>query len=181
MNKQHSPISLDSATSTCHVRFVVDNDPVFIAGFVLSLQRHLVREAILDELSAQRLTGAVDEALQNACFHGNLEVDSSLRDRTDDSFSRLAERRRKESPYRERRIHVSMHVEDDEVRVTIGDEGPGFDFAAVPDPTDPANLDRGHGRGLLMMRAFADEVRFNDRGNQVTLVKRRKTEAAAVN
>jgi len=43
----------------------------------------------------------------------------------------------------------------------------------LPDPTDPANLERIGGRGLLLIRTFMDEVRHNDRGNEVTLVKRR--------
>ena len=47
-----------------------------------------------------------------------------------------------------------------------------------PDPTDPANLERVGGRGLLLIRTFMDEVTFNDRGNQITLVKRRESKAA---
>ena len=52
---------------------------------------------------------------------------------------------------------------------TVRDEGPGFDPASLPDPTDPANLDRPCGRGLLLMRTFMDNVIFNDKGNEVTL------------
>ena len=44
-------------------------------------------------------------------------------------------------------------------------------MSQLPDPTDPEYLDRPHGRGLLLMRTFADVVRFNDVGNEVTLVK----------
>jgi anti-sigma regulatory factor (Ser/Thr protein kinase) len=43
----------------------------------------------------------------------------------------------------------------------------------LPDPTDPENLLKVSGRGILLMRTFMDEVRFNDRGNEVTMVKRR--------
>ena len=54
----------------------------------------------------------------------------------------------------------------------IRDEGKGFDTSNMPDPTDPANLERMSGRGLLLMRAFMTEVHHNDRGNQVTLIRR---------
>ena len=48
----------------------------------------------------------------------------------------------------------------------IRDEGPGFDTSKLPDPTDPANLEKCSGRGLLLMRAFMAEVRHNDRGQR---------------
>lgn len=57
------------------------------------------------------------------------------------------------------------------MRVTVEDEGPGFDPTKLPDPTDPANLDRVSGRGLLLIQTFMDEVKFNDRGNRISLYK----------
>ncbi len=55
----------------------------------------------------------------------------------------------------------------------IRDGGPGFDITQVPDPTDPENMLRPSGRGLLLMRAFMDEFHFNNVGNEVTMIKRR--------
>ncbi|HOF18390.1 MAG TPA: ATP-binding protein [Phycisphaerae bacterium] len=52
------------------------------------------------------------------------------------------------------------------------DEGTGFDPTRVPDPTADENLEKPSGRGLMLMRAYMDEVRYNDRGNQVFLMKR---------
>jgi anti-sigma regulatory factor (Ser/Thr protein kinase) len=54
----------------------------------------------------------------------------------------------------------------------IRDEGPGFDPASLPDPTDPENIEKACGRGLLLMRTFMDKVDYNRTGNQVTLTKR---------
>ena len=54
----------------------------------------------------------------------------------------------------------------------IRDEGPGFDASSLPDPTDPANLEKRSGRGLLLIRAFMSDVRHNDRGNEVMLTYR---------
>ncbi len=58
------------------------------------------------------------------------------------------------------------------VRATVRDQGAGFDPASVPDPTRPENLMRPCGRGLFLMRELLDEVSYNDRGNEVTLVLR---------
>ena len=56
--------------------------------------------------------------------------------------------------------------------VRITDQGEGFDPATLADPTADENLEKPTGRGVMLMRAYMDEVRFNDKGNQVHLVKR---------
>jgi serine/threonine-protein kinase RsbW len=65
-------------------------------------------------------------------------------------------------------LEIAFLHECIEARVT--DQGNGFDPAAVPDPTTPENLMKPCGRGLFLMRKLMDEVRYNDQGNQVTLV-----------
>jgi len=47
----------------------------------------------------------------------------------------------------------------------------------VPDPTDPMNLDRTYGRGLLLIRTFMDDVTHNSTGNQITMTRRRRPHA----
>ena len=61
------------------------------------------------------------------------------------------------------------------------DEGKGFDFRNLPDPTLPENLFLPSGRGLLLARAFLDEVRFEGQGNVVVLIKRRKAIESIIN
>ncbi len=86
--------------------------------------------------------------------------------------------RRRRPPYRERRLYVHARLSRSEAVYVIRDEGPGFDPATVPDPTDPANLEKASGRGLLLIRAYMDEVIHNRTGNQVTLIKRREVSAS---
>jgi len=62
-----------------------------------------------------------------------------------------------------------------QVCYTISDQGPGFDPSSLPDPLDPENLLRTHGRGLMLIRSFMDEVRHNDTGNEITMIKRRES------
>ena len=66
-----------------------------------------------------------------------------------------------------------MKLSPEEARFVIRDEGPGFDVSAAPDPRDPAVLEREEGRGLMLIRTFMDEVTHNDRGNEITMVKRK--------
>ena len=53
----------------------------------------------------------------------------------------------------------------------------GVQTCALPISTDPANLERPCGRGLLLMQTFMDEVKYNAAGNEVTMIKRRKSPA----
>ena len=71
-----------------------------------------------------------------------------------------------------KRVRVEVCMARGQLRVRVSDEGGGFDPALVPDPTRPENLEKECGRGLFLMRQLLDEVSFNDRGNEVTLVLR---------
>ncbi len=68
-----------------------------------------------------------------------------------------------------KQARVRYRVTPDHVLAEVEDEGPGFDPASVPDPRTPEGLRRPYGRGLLLMRHFLTEVRYNGRGNAVTL------------
>jgi CheY-like chemotaxis protein/anti-sigma regulatory factor (Ser/Thr protein kinase) len=154
-------------------RFVLGNDRQLLSSLVVYLQDAAAQLRLCDEANRMRIGVALEEALVNALYHGNLEVSSELRERDYDSYQALAEQRVSLAPYRERRIFVESSMTPAEARFVIRDEGNGFNPAELPDPTDPANLERVSGRGVLLMRTFMDEVSFNTRGNEVTLVKLR--------
>jgi serine/threonine-protein kinase RsbW len=67
-------------------------------------------------------------------------------------------------------VHVRVTLSEHEVVVQVSDEGKGFDFSRLPDPTAPENLHRSGGRGLFLIRKLMDETRFNDRGNSIRMV-----------
>jgi anti-sigma regulatory factor (Ser/Thr protein kinase) len=144
------------------------------------LQQIISRMKLCDATGRIRVGIALEEALLNALYHGNLELSSDeLREYRANLLSSgrpsaLAERRR-QAPYASRRITVQATISPQQARFVVTDQGKGFDPASVPDCTDPANLERDSGRGLLLMRTFMDEVAFNEKGNEVTMVKRADT------
>ena len=101
----------------------------------------------VDRDRAFRLRVALGEALANAILYGNREDPT-------------------------RRVAVEVEAAEGALRVSVADEGEGFDPAAVPDPRRQENRDRVHGRGLFLLRTLMDEVRHNEVGNRVTLVLR---------
>ncbi len=68
---------------------------------------------------------------------------------------------------------MSATLTRDSATFVIRDEGNGFDPATLPDPTDPANLGKVSGRGLLLIQTFMDRVEHNAKGNQITMIKYR--------
>jgi DNA-binding response OmpR family regulator len=154
--------------------FAIENDLELITALSAYLMQGFSGLKLCSSAEQLRVGVALDEALLNAYYHGNMEVSSKLRESDYREFFELAERRSRQSPYMERRIRVSAKYSSIAATFVIHDDGPGFDISSLPDPRDPQYLERPHGRGLLLMRTFLDEVYYNDRGNEVTLVKRAK-------
>lgn len=69
-----------------------------------------------------------------------------------------------------RLVRVRVVVSAEAVRIDVVDEGAGFAYTDVPDPTTPDNLTRENGRGLFVMRHLVDDVAFNAKGNGVCLI-----------
>lgn len=161
---------MDCMTSS-HCTFVLDNDFTMIPPLVNFLHRSIRSVGLCDEATGIRVCVALEEALNNALFHGNLELSSELREGDREVYQQLVRQRQATPPFSQRSIHVDVRVSRSTGSFVIRDEGPGFNPGELPDPTDPANLEKCSGRGLLLMRTFMDEIRFNDQGNEVTMVK----------
>ena len=158
--------------------FEIENDLSLIPSVVGYLQDIVTQMRTCEETDRLRVGVALEEALLNAYYHGNLEVSSELREVDHSAYYNLAQERTQQEPFRDRRIRVDASVTPTESKYTIRDEGPGFNPSELPDPTDPANIERPCGRGLLLMQTFMDQVKYNEAGNEVTMIKRRKVPEA---
>ena len=87
---------------------------------------------------------AVTEAVNNAIIHGNLNVVS-------------------------KKTVVSYDISEKTLSFFIKDEGIGFDFNNLPDPTDPENIETPDGRGIFLMRHLSDDVVFHNDGSFVEI------------
>jgi len=153
--------------------YVLENDTRLIALVVQNLQE--VAEAFLpqvDDRWLMQFAVALEEALSNSIVHGNLAITSEQREAANDAYLDLLKERASQPEYCDRRVHLWAAITEGAITVEINDEGDGFDPETLPDPTEDINLDRSHGRGLLMMRNFLDVVEYRDRGTHVRLVKR---------
>ena len=119
----------------------------YVRDAVAEIVEACERLAFAGSRATLNLRVALGEALANAILYGNGEDSDKV-------------------------VRLDAELRAGSAVVTVVDEGPGFDPSAVLDPTRPENRDRSHGRGLFLLRALADDVRFNERGNAVTLTVR---------
>jgi CheY-like chemotaxis protein len=159
--------------------FALENDPDLIPLLIAHFQEQLAPLQVCDANAQIRVGIALEEALLNGLYHGNLQIDSELREDGSQTYYQLAQDRRRQLPYCDRRLHVRAELSRTEAAYVVRDEGPGFNPHALPDPRDAANLEKASGRGLFLIRTFMDEVRYNATGNEITLVKRRRAPSSA--
>ncbi len=109
----------------------------------------IAAQAGLDEDTRSGVSMAVREAMINGILHGNAYAP-------------------------DKRVNLTFEQTGDQLIVTVVDEGKGFVPDEVPDPLAPENLLKESGRGIFLMRAFMDEVRFRklNPGTEITLIKR---------
>ncbi|MEM6394019.1 MAG: ATP-binding protein [Planctomycetota bacterium] len=124
------------------------------ANAVLKLIMDDVEAADYPKDAAFAIRLALDEALANAVRHGNAGDASKT-------------------------VTIDWSVTPQLTTISIEDQGPGFIPGDLPDPTLDENLTRPCGRGVMLMRAYMDEVTFNKTGNRVTLKRRRDPATAS--
>jgi serine/threonine-protein kinase RsbW len=69
-------------------------------------------------------------------------------------------------------VEIQYSVKEGMLKITISDQGKGFDYKNLPDPTLEENLQELKGRGVYLIKRLMDEVSFNESGNQITMIKR---------
>jgi serine/threonine-protein kinase RsbW len=110
-------------------------------------------EKIIDEISGEfrisediygNILIAALEETNNAIMHGN-KLDGS------------------------KNVTIAFKLEEEKLRIKVDDEGKGFDFKHIPDPTSPENIENVNGRGIFLMRKLSDKIKFSRNGATVEL------------
>lgn len=145
----------------------------------LYLATHLGEMGFIKGRRISTVALAFNEVLTNAIEHGNLElpVNYFLENVPSDSHESVADlknSRLQDQAYANKTITVRYSFFNNETAISITDEGPGFDVSLVRQfLTDrECTAAEGCGRGLILLKYAVDEVRFNDTGNEITLVVR---------
>jgi serine/threonine-protein kinase RsbW len=136
-----------------HIEFEVPS-AISLMHIILEYLMKRVEKLGVVKAEQSNLFVALDEAFVNAVKHGNKFDAKKL-------------------------VRIIAEVSSAEARFTIEDEGEGFDVNSIPDPLDPSNLFKTSGRGVLFIYNIMDEVKYNERGNRLTMIKRSDAERTA--
>jgi anti-sigma regulatory factor (Ser/Thr protein kinase) len=153
----------------------IPSQPEWIAPTVEYLKEKAVLCGACDGVRGRKLTLALHEALTNSVVHGNLELSSDLKERSDSAFAEALAERSADPHYGMRPVEIHVDYDGDCCRWMFTDQGKGFDvqraLARAENP-DPEML-FSSGRGILLMRTFLDDVRYEAGGRRVVLTMTR--------
>lgn len=141
-----APGDLGSVHVAVIFEYSLPSDPVVLSSFLEKVMQSITKCRCVTGNETD-IEIALREALLNAVVHGNHEDPR-------------------------KHVHVDCRCEPDEISILVRDEGQGFDADRVPDATVPENIHSPHGRGICLMRAYMDEVRFEECGRAVHMRKR---------
>jgi anti-sigma regulatory factor (Ser/Thr protein kinase) len=159
-------------------RLRLPSRPDLIETAVEYLRHKAVLVGVCPVGQSAKLGMALHEALSNSVVHGNLEISSELREGDDGAFARALAARSADPQFVSRFVEITVDFDGTRCEWTLTDQGKGFDVDRVKscEPANEADLLRPSGRGILMMRALMDEVRYEAGGRRVTLTLRRRGE-----
>jgi serine/threonine-protein kinase RsbW len=118
---------------------LIDNIKIIESFIDNAREKYAINEDIYGNIMI-----SVTECVTNAILHGN-SLDSN------------------------KKVDLELHLDDNLVKFIIKDEGEGFDYENLNDPTEPENLEKTGGRGIFIMKHLSDEVKFDDSGRKTTL------------
>lgn len=121
--------------------------------FPSKIENLSIVEKLIDDLASDyklnsevygNILVATVEAVNNAILHGN----------------KLDEKKK---------VSVSCEIKENQLYMIVTDQGGGFDFTNIPDPTAPENIEKPHGRGVFLMKHLVDQLEFRNKGSVVEL------------
>ncbi len=159
------------------LRLPTDNNLIYAAAYNVTSALH----GLLPRQEIDAILLALTEALTNAVEHGNLGIGYEAKSEAlqNNSYRRLLREKLRDPELARRTITLEFLLTPAEVWIRVTDEGSGFDWRNLPDPHDPQNMVREHGRGLSIIGLFMDEMGFNEAGSQIWMAKMLKPDAMA--
>ena len=159
---------LMSCAKKSDFEFSLDNDIELIDPLIDMIQEIVASQEILSQRCQVQLGVALENALTNAMFRGNLAMSrEEFPVLSRDSIAARAN----SGEYLERKVHFHALITPDKVEFKIHDEGDGFDTTQLPEASNPESFRDGVGRGLVLIQAFMDEVNYDDSGRKLEMAK----------
>ena len=153
--------------------FSLKNEGELIEPLLEMIQQVIEGQGILSHRGQVQVGVALENAITNAMFRGNLELSREEHPvlSPEPVYERLADKK-----YADRRVYFRALITPEKASFTFHDEGPGFDIDNLPSADDPESFRDNIGRGLVLIQAFMDEVQFSENGRKLEMTKLRDVE-----
>lgn len=169
----HSQDQLLKFATSSRYQFNLPNDQTFVSTLIEFVDHEMTTLGIGDQSEQRHCAVAIEEAMINAIFHGNLELNGSQvqdarRAMHDGLIAEIVQERMDQPPWSERRIKIALKFARKRIEIVVRDDGAGFDAVGkLESALELSQLSGAGGRGLTLIQNFMDEVRFNDDGNEI--------------
>ena len=154
-------------------KFTIGNYIMIANDLSLRATRNLVKYIEPRQITIIRI--ALREIIINSIEHGNLNIsyEEKSKSLTENNYFDFLTQRQMDPAFMDKKVEVRYSIESDKVTYKVTDEGEGFDHKnVIGDMSGKANTELlSHGRGISMANNIFDEIKYNDKGNEVTLVK----------
>lgn len=186
--RQRIKESLLTNSMESRYRFELNNDQNMILATVDYLTMEMEAVGIGGGAEQRQASIALEEAMLNAMFHGNLELNSDQVQQArcafhDGRVSKEVEQRASSAPYSDRRLFVTLELSKQKVTMKVRDEGRGFDPKAHLENAAQLKQFSGSGesgRGLTLIKSFSDKVQFDHAGNTILMTLNVKSPQAGL-
>jgi len=157
--------------------YVIPNSLKYMKPISEHLTRDLVQVGIVDKEFLFNVKFGIQEMIINAIEHGNLEItyeqkSEMLRNGLD--LNEIIKKYSTLPKFKNRKVYIKYLLTKKRALYIIKDQGSGFNWKETPDCSKSENYLLEHGRGIMMTKNYFDEVRYNEKGNEVTLVLNKK-------
>ena len=179
-NHKKQEVTILSA-SDAHVHLAIRSHIALIEPVVAYLHNRMAQFCHAHHLQPVNLDLCLQEALANAIVHGNLAIPSALKEESWEQFEALVREREALPEFVDRQVTIRCQLSPQRMTIEVEDQGAGFEMqdslalelASLPTLDDHEaikTLSRS-GRGLVFIKAFMDQVFWNNTGNCITMIK----------
>lgn len=161
-------------TSMGDINFSLPSKLEWVTPITFRLVGVMEAVGLCDPSNRSNIALGLMEIITNSIEHGNLDFKSEekreIMAKGEQHYLNEVAERSDQEPYRDRKVEINATINAEKAVIRIQDDGEGFDYHNLPDPTDPENLFMPSGRGIMLASSFIDEVNYSGKGNVVTLV-----------
>lgn len=155
--------------------YILENDIKTITPFIDKMCT-IVKDNLKTEEEMELFATALYEVLMNAIEHGNLQILYKTKKEWlkkgvyKEKMSKLL----KSDIAKNTKVYIELNIEDNTISIKVQDEGLGFDPENQLKDLIKDGFARENGRGMIIIKSYFDEVKYNKKGNVITLIKRKK-------